>query len=198
MRSVKPMKTAKIGYIVISVALCVLGALLIVWPAFSALAIGTVMGAIMIVFGIVRLIGYFSKDLYRLAFQYDFSFGILMIVLGGIVLIKPESAMNFICIILGCAILTDGLFKIQISVDAKHFGIRKWGLILAFALLTGIVGLLLIFRPSESARLLIMLLGASLFSDGILNLSVVLTAVKIIRHQQPDIIETFDYEERKD
>lgn len=38
--------------------------------------------------------------------------------------------MNFICVILGIAVLSDGLFKMQMSLDAKRFGIREWWLIL--------------------------------------------------------------------
>lgn len=94
MRSVAPMRTAKIGYIVISVLLCALGILLIAVPEFSISAVGVICGAILIVFGIVRLVGYFSKDLYRLAFQYDLAFGIMMIALGVIMLWHPGSLMN--------------------------------------------------------------------------------------------------------
>ena len=69
MRSVAPMKTAKIGYIVLSVALCVLGIILIAFPGFSASLFGILCGVVLIMFGCVKLVGYFSKDLYRLAFQ---------------------------------------------------------------------------------------------------------------------------------
>ena len=91
MRSVAPMRTAKIGYIVISTLLCILGILLIVVPDFSISAVGAICGAMLIVFGIVRLVGYFSKDLYRLAFQYDLAFGIMMIALGAVMLLRPGS-----------------------------------------------------------------------------------------------------------
>ncbi len=199
MRSVTPMRTAKIGYIIMSALFCTLGILLIVLPDFSVSMIGTVMGIAVIVFGAVKLVGYFSKDLYRLAFQYDLAFGILLIALGVIILLRPDNLMNFICIALGISILADGLFKIQIAMDSRQFGIRPWWLILALAILAGIIGILLVFRPTESARMLTILLGISLLSEGILNLSVALTAVKIIRHQQPDVIETDYYEaDRKD
>ena len=36
---------------------------------------------------------------------------------------------------------------------------------------------------------LVQLLGASLIAEGVLNLCVALCAIKIIAHQQPDIIE---------
>ena len=167
MRSVTPMRTAKVGYIVISAVLCALGIMLIIIPGFSASLIGIICGILMIAFGGVKIIGYFSKDLYRLAFQYDLAFGILMIVLGAIILLHPESMMNFICIVLGISVLADGLFKIQIAVDSKRFGIRKWWLILILAILTGMFGLLLVFRPSKGAADLTVLLGITLLTYGL-------------------------------
>lgn len=47
------------------------------------------------------------------------------------------------------------------------------------------LGVLLVLRPGEGAQALTMLLGASLFLDGVMNLLVALLTVKIIRHQQP-------------
>ena len=53
---------------------------------------------------------------------------------------------------------------------------------------------LLVLRPGEGAQALTMLLGASLFLDGVMNLLVALLTVKIIRHQKPDVIETDEFE----
>lgn len=198
MRSVAPVKTAKIGYIIVSALLCILGLLLIAVPDFSISAVGIICGIILIVFGAIRLIGYFSKDLYRLAFQYDLAFGIMIIFLGVIMLWHPGSLMNFICITLGISFLADGLFKIQIAIDSKNFGINTWWLILALAVITVLFGGVLISRPSESSHILTVLIGISMLCEGILNIGTMITAVKIIKHQQPDVIEIDYYEERED
>ena len=89
------MQTAKIGYVIVSLLLCVLGVVMIVVPDFSASLIGTLCGIMLIVFGAFKLVGYFSKDLFRLAFQYDLQFGILMLVIGLIILLKPINTLNF-------------------------------------------------------------------------------------------------------
>lgn len=196
-RSMTPMRVAKTGYIVMSVVFCVVGVLFIALPARSAVMIGRVLGAAMAVFGAVKLVGYFSRDLYRLAFQYDLEFGILLIALGVIVLVRTNGVMDFICIAAGVAILADGLFKIQIAIDSRRFGIRDWWLILVLAVVTGGVGLLLIFRPWESVQVLTVLLGAALLAEGVLNLCVALSAVKIVKNQQPDVIETDYFEVRE-
>ena len=186
MRSVLPMKAAKIGYIVLSVLYCVLGILLFALPDLSLTAIGIMLGIGMIVFGIVKIIGYFSKDLFLLAFQYDLAFGGLLIALGIIVLVNPEHLVSFFCIVIGIAVLCDGLFKIQIAIDSKPFGIRTWWLILLFAVITVAAGVLLIIRPAQAARMLTVFLGISVFADGILNLIVAVFTVKIIDHQLSD------------
>ena len=186
MRSENPIRAAKISYIVTSVAFCVLGILLIVLRNWSVSFIGVVTGIMLIAFGIVKLLGYFSKDLYRLAFQFDLAFGILLIALGGIILAKPERAMSFVCLMLGVAILADGLFKLQTAVDAKEFGLRSWWAILALAVLAGLIGAVLALHPTESAVVMTLLAGASMIVEGVLNLCVALFAVKVVHNQQPD------------
>lgn len=189
------MKAAKTGYIVVSALLCVLGLVLIVFPSFSAEAFGIIAGIMMIVFGAVRLVGFFSRDLYRLAFQYDLPFGILLVALGVVFLLHPQSLVSFICISLGLYIMADGLFKIQIALEAKRFGIGQWWLILALALVTGALGLVLLLNPAGGSRLIMILLGISLLSEGVLNFSTVITAVKIVKNQQPDSIDV-EFEEK--
>lgn len=189
-----PMWVAKTGYIVMSLVFCGAGVLFIAKPELSAVAISRALGAAMILFGLIKLVGYFSKDLFRLAFQYDLGFGLLLIALGILVLAKPAGVLDFIFIALGIAILTDGLFKVQIAVDSKRFGIPTWWLTLILAMVTGVVGLALVFRPWDSARLLTALLGAALLAEGILNLCVAVSTVKIVGHQRPDVIEATSFE----
>ena len=193
-RCTVPMWVAKAGYIVMSLVFCGAGVLFIAKPDLSAVVISRALGAAMIVFGLIKLVGYFSKDLFRLAFQYDLGFGLLLIALGILVLAKPAGVLDFIFIALGIAILTDGLFKVQIAMDSKQFGISTWWLTLILAVVTGMVGLTLVFRPWDSARLLTVLLGVSLLAEGILNLCVAVSTVKIVGHQRPDVIEVTSFE----
>lgn len=191
------MHVAKIGYVIMSVVFCVVGILFMVWSDVSTVALSYALGGAMIVFGIIKIVGYFSKDLFRLAFQYDLELGIVLTVLGVIVLTKPFDVMNFIFIAMGIAILTDSLFKARIAYDAKRFGITVWWVILALAIVSGVIGVMLIVRPWESAKMLTTLLGISLLSDGVLNLCVAISTVKIIKNQYPDVIEA-DYYEMED
>ena len=188
-RSPRPVLAAKVSYTVISLLFCALGIVLMAVPAFSVPWIGRLLGVGMIVFGAIKLLGYFSRDLFRLAFQYDLAFGVLLIALGVVTLARPGEAIGFLCVLCGIPVLADGLFKIQIAVDSRRFGLPRWWLVMALALLTCAAGVLLVVRPGTGARLLTVLMGLSLLLDGVLNLIVALCTVKVARNQRPDVID---------
>ena len=177
----KKLRAAKYGYIILSVLICILGVVLIAVPNFSLKLLCWIGGTLLILFGCVKIRGYLSKDLYRLAFQFDLAFGILLIALGLILMLRTEAMIHVICVLLGLFILADSLLKIQTAIDAKAFGIRQWWLILAVAIFTAVFGLLLLFRPYETQKAFMILLGIAFLGEGILNLTTVLTAVKILQ-----------------
>jgi uncharacterized membrane protein HdeD (DUF308 family) len=189
MRSVTAIKIAKIGYLAISVLLCLFGLLFIVYPDFSVKTVSIYCGITLLVFGTIKIVGFLSKDLFRLAFENDLAHGGLMLALGISLLLHTRATIFFFCTVLGILILFDGLFKVQIAVEAKPFGIKKWWLILILAILTCVCGCALIFHPEESVRLITIFLGISLIFNGALNIITMLIAVKIMKVRNEKYIE---------
>lgn len=177
-------RAAKRSYIVISIVLCAIGLWMILSPEWFLTVTGVIVGVILGVTGVIKLIGYLSRDLYQLAFQFDLGFGILLMALSAVVLLRPDATMSSLCIILGLTVLADGLFKIQTSVDARRFGLETWWLILCAAILAGVAGMILMLRPSASEQTLMDLMGGALFAEGVLSLCVALCAIKVIK--RPD------------
>ena len=60
------------------------------------------------------------------AFQFDFAFGVIAILLGLVVIIHPGNIMALVPVIMGIYFMIDGIMKIQTAVDAKRFGVRSW------------------------------------------------------------------------
>ena len=193
MRSVTAMRVAKVGYIVMSLILCALGVCFLVRPALLAGILAVILGIALLVFGAVKLVGYFSRDLFRLAFQYDLELGVLSVVLGILLLLRPVESLSVLLAALGVAVLADALFKVRIARDARRFGIRPWWVILALALVSGALGVLLLLRPWRSAQVLTALLGVGLLATGALNFAVAVSTVKIVKNQYPDVIESEAY-----
>ena len=81
-------RAAKSGYIATSMLWCAAGLLLIFLPGTSVKLLCMAAGGLLTVCGIIKIIGYFSKDLYRLAFQFDLALGLLCLLLGLILLLN--------------------------------------------------------------------------------------------------------------
>lgn len=187
-------KIAKAGYIATSLLLCFFGLPLILKANSIPTFLIKLGGVICIVFGIFKLVGYFSKDLYRLAFQFDFELGVIYIILGLIIALDLGKVINYIAVPIGLLVMVDGMFKLRISKDAKDFGIERSWMILAMGLFTSILGGCLALTVEKNLELRNILLGLVFLAEGSLNLLTVVMTVKIINHQKEDVI---DIENRK-
>lgn len=64
-------------YSVFAGCLIIFGIILLVWPSMASEVFCKICGVLLLVFGIVKIFGYFSRDLLQLAFQFDFAMGII-------------------------------------------------------------------------------------------------------------------------
>lgn len=179
-------RTAKVGCTAASALVGALGVLLICRPALSQFGAG-VMGAALIAFGGMRLIGYFSGDIYRLAFQFDRGLGAMWMALGVLVLAGLWRHQYVLSAVMGVAIMADGMFGAQTAMDARRFGLASWWSIMALALLAGILGAALALRPMWGAYRLAETLGAALLDEAALGACTTLCAVKVPRRRSGDV-----------
>lgn len=189
MESLRSLKLAKNGYIIMSLLFCAAGVCMIAKPEEVLDIFCIVMGILLLAYGVIKIIGYFSRDFYCLAFQFDFAFGILLMAVGVIMLIRKNVVINLIYVMFGLLILTDALFKIQTAMDAKKFGLTLWWRILLIALCTGVFGVVLLVRPLEAAQAMMRLTGVSIILEGLLNLCVAIYTVKVLEDRSSHTIK---------
>lgn len=182
MNAVKRTKRVYMGY---SVGLLVLGGVLLALPELSAATLCAIAGATAVICGVVKLCGYFANDAYGLAFQFDFALGIFSIVVGGILLLRPQDLLAFVNVIFGLFLLAESTFKLQTAKEARQFGLRRWWLILVLGALTAVMGLLLIFNPFQAALAFTALLGLALMADGVQNLVVAVYTIRLVKRFAP-------------
>ena len=183
----KQIKIACIGYILISIVFYVTGFLCILSPEVIQSNCRILAGIILIAYGIIKITGYFSKDLYCLAFQFDFASGILLIVLGIITLcIGSRFEGSSLLTALGVLVLIDSLLCIQTALDSKRFGLSSWKYILILSMIAGTFAVIVIIRST------ITLAGCALLAEGGMRHYIVLTTAQI-----PDYHYLDDNEETK-
>lgn len=188
-RSVLPLRTAKAGNLILAALTVLLGISLLLHPDLGLTVLGTVAGWLLVTAGIFKMAGYFAKDLYRLAFQYDLFFGLLMTVLGVLILAKPAGLFRLLCTAAGLTFAADGLMRIKTATDARRFGLRKWWTVLLSGIFAAVCGILIMCFPAQSTETVLRLVGLGLAAEGLLNMVTVLMTVRIIRHQRPDTID---------
>ena len=141
-------KQAKTIHIVASAVLLLLGFFILIFrPDLFLLRI--LMGGAFLLVGASKIFGYFSNDLYKLAFQFDLALGGLSALVGVVMLVRgnlqPQTASG----IGALYVLAESMFKVQTALDAKKFGMRKWVSILIAAIVVGAVGVFLLLNPIE-------------------------------------------------
>ena len=173
----KKLQIARIGYIVISAIFFFAALLCLLFPRTSPFAVCLFGGVLLVAYGIIKVVGYFSEDLFCLAFRYDFAFGLLLLAAGGLLLVRYQTAAEYLVTGFGWLLLLDGFFRIQTSQKAKTFGLEQWGAISAVAIAVGVIGfrLILSFGGTELPRIWIIL---AFLTEGILNRCVVRFTVK--------------------
>ncbi|MGI6176834.1 MAG: HdeD family acid-resistance protein [Eubacterium sp.] len=176
----KIVKSAKYAYVTVSAAMAVIGAVLTGSPSIGADYALKLVGIVCVVFGIVKFVGFFSQDLFGLAFQYDLAEGIITVIAGIFSLTKPERTPEALAAVVGMIALVDGSFKVQTSLDARKFGMRYWGMILFLAALTASFGLALLFGDAEGETA-IEDTGMALIVTGLQNIWMVFYTVRLFR-----------------
>lgn len=172
--------SAKIVNIIFGSLMSISGILLIILTELdTVLAQRIFLGILLALCGVAKLLGYFSNDLYRLAFQHDLAVGAYCIVLSLVAVFTPEEKFGVLPLLITLYVLFDGLLKLQMAFDARGFGMKSWSLILitavilfATAMFAGASLLADLFRP-------MLAVGLALLLDGIENTWITAHTVRI-------------------
>ncbi len=177
------LRFARDGSLLISVIFYIAAAAYLLIRDIPPIVLYGVSGCLLIAYGVIKMVGFYSGDLYCLAFQYDFAFGILMIAMGMAVLLFEEKSVAFLPVGLGWFALADGLFKVQMARDARRFGLEEWKHIQITGFVTALLSGLLILQGQnvETSRIFTVLV---LLAEGVMNQCVVITTVKKVQSER--------------
>lgn len=148
-RRMNIVKTVKISYIISASLTLLLGVFMLIFPDFSGENFFCyILGLVSIIMGAAKLIAFHSNDMYRLAFQFDFAYGLFAVIIGLLLIIIPETMLYKFLTIYCIFVILDGLLKIQTSLDARKFGM-KWRFMLVSAVVISLLGIATLFDLFE-------------------------------------------------
>ncbi len=134
-------RQAKILNVAVALVMCGMGILLF-FPLFTVSVEKIMIGILCLIVGGAKLVGFFSNDMYRLAFQYDLATGLFALILGTLFLASPEEFDRALPTTVGAFAILESVTKFQIGLDARRFGMALWRSMLASSVVLCAAGIL--------------------------------------------------------
>ena len=111
-------------------------------------------------------------------------FGCVLAGVGLVFLIRPNMSAEIAGVILGLVVFSDGVIKIQVARHARSFGITLWWLIMVFAALASVDGLIVATYPWTGVQVLTIVLGVTFLIEGVMSACTVLTSVRVVEYRE--------------
>lgn len=177
----KIFKRIKWSYVVLSAMFLLLGIFLVANPETSLIMICRILGAAMAVFGVMKIVLYFIREVEGVAIRFDFAVGLFCIILGALMLWRAPALTDVLSVMIGLLVLVDSVFKLQVAVDSRRMGAHSWWVTLVCTVVCLVLGVLLVFNPFDGKQVLTIMMGVSLIVDGVQNLCTVVYAAVFVK-----------------
>ncbi len=164
----KLLKEFKWNMILAALIYIALGVVLLMWPDFTSRAICTVLGGMLLVYGVFQVIGFFTKGTDGWSWAVvDLLVGLCALGLGVFALLNPEAVLSVLPIALGAVVVVDSCVSLKRALQLRELGMEKWWIICLLAVITALFGLLVVFNPFASLTVLVRIIGAVLIYEGV-------------------------------
>lgn len=115
-----------VTYLIFGIVCLLMGIILIINPDFTLTGLCSVVGAVLIVAGVILMILYFAKAGYRDHESADFAVTTCMILGGILILIRKEDISSIFPQFLAVFVLLSGVLKMQQAMDLVGYKNEAW------------------------------------------------------------------------
>ena len=154
-------KKSEKSIIASSILTLVVGIMLAIYPGDTLSIITKIVGAFLMVFGVVQIINYFKNAKEDRVGSASFAFGIILFAVGLYIFINDASLTKFVTTIIGILICIKSVYKIQLAISLKDYS-NSWKYNLVSGLIVLSIGLIVIFYPYATAATILRVIGIAL------------------------------------
>jgi len=166
--------------ILLSVLMIVIGLLLAIWPGHVMTTALKILGIALLVGGGLLIYAWYSGR-NRDSSVITLAEGIVLAVAGLVVLLAPRFLISIVPFAVGALITLNGIFNLAQAFDQRRVSYSRWNLSLAMAILTIVLGLLILFNPFSTMEMLVVAIGVIIIYNGVSNLLIELGYRKIYK-----------------
>lgn len=155
------------SFILMAIIEIAVGIMLLARPEIFQTTLSYIIGGIALAFGILNLIAYFrGEQIYGELFK-----AVILCAAGIFIIARPDFIFKVIAIIFGLYLLADGISSLRGASamrNSKDSG--KWIPSFVIAIITIVLGILIIVNPFSASGIPFQLFGISLIVSGALNI----------------------------
>ena len=166
--------------VLLSILMIVIGLLLVIWPGHVMTTALTILGIALLAGGALLIYAWYSGR-NRSSSVITLAEGIAFAVAGLVVLIAPKFLISIVPFAVGALIALNGIFNLAQAFDQRREQYDRWTMSLAMAILTIVLGLLVMFNPFSTMEMLVVAIGVIIIYNGVSNLLIELGYRKIYK-----------------
>lgn len=175
-------KKLKWNLVLMSVLYLALGVFLLLMPGIALNVVCWALGGVVLVCAFVQLARYFLVERGGI-FQSQLTLisGLVCLGLGAFLLLRSDIVMRILPIVFGLFVIFDSLGRIQNALELRRCEYASWKGFLLLAVLSVVLGVIMILNPFGTMETLVMAIGIILIIEGALNLISALYTVLAVR-----------------
>lgn len=154
-------------YLIIGVIFIVTGIWTLSKPINSYLALSVLFAISFLVSGIFSIISAIGGSRYTRNWGWNLAYGIIIFILGVYLVASPMASMATLALFVGFVALFFAFNSLVFAFEIKSYGIKKWGWLLAFGILSFLFAFLLIVNPVFAGLTVVVYTAFSFLSLGL-------------------------------
>lgn len=175
-------KKLKWNLILMSLLYLGLGIFLLLAPGTALNIVCYALGGVVLACAAVQLIRYFAVERGIFQSQLTLISGLVCLGLGAFLIIRSDIVVRILPIVFGLFVIFDSLGRVQNALELRRCEYSSWKWFLALAVLSVVLGIIMIANPFGTMEMLVMAIGIILIIEGALNLlSALYTVIAVKR-----------------
>ena len=160
-------KKLKWNLIVMSVLYLALGIFLLMVPGTALNVVCYALGGVVLLGAVIQLVRYFLVERGIFQSQLTLISGLVCLALGGFLILRSDIVVRILPIVF---VIFDSLGRVQNALELRRCGYGSWKGFLLLALLSVVLGVVMIVDPFGAMETLVMAIGVILIIESALNL----------------------------
>ena len=174
-------KKLKWNLVLMSLLYLGLGVFLVMKPGTALNIVCYALGGVVLACAAVQLVRYFAVERGVFQSQLTLISGLVCLGLGAFLIIRSDIVVRILPIVFGLFVVFDSLGRIQNALELRKCQYPSWKGFLLLAVLSIVLGIVMILDPFGTMETLVMAIGIILIVEGSINLLSALYTVLAVR-----------------